>query len=106
MIRVALAAGMSVSLLVGGYWLGVQHTDARYIAEQLKLRNKQDELTQIVKDRDLKLAELQQAAETKRNDEVVKYKVVYEDRIKTVTVYQCVADSGLLDLYDVSHGVK
>ncbi len=37
--------------------------------------------------------------------EVTKRKVIYRDRIKDPTVRRCVADSGLLELIDASHGI-
>lgn len=38
--------------------------------------------------------------------EVTKREVIYRDKIKTVAVRDCVANSGLLDLYDATLGLS
>lgn len=55
--------------------------------------------------RDAQLAEAQQAASVVRHDTVTKREVVYRDRIKTITVRNCIDDSGLWDLYNASLGL-
>lgn len=37
--------------------------------------------------------------------EVTKREVIYRERIKDSVVHRCVADSGLLELIDASHGI-
>ncbi|MGL5727000.1 MAG: hypothetical protein ACRCYD_03985 [Plesiomonas sp.] len=110
-MRALMVKGILILVVVSvwfgaGYMTGAQHVRAEYIASELKLRNKQGELTRIVKDRDVALAAAQLEAATKRNSVTIEKEVIYRDKIKTVTVYQCVRDSGLLDLYDAVHGVK
>ena len=56
--------------------------------------------------RDQQLAEAQAAAGQVRTVEVIKREVVYRDRIKEVAVRDCVADSGLLQLYDATLGLS
>lgn len=56
--------------------------------------------------RDLQLAEAQTIAAQKRTETVIKKEVIYRDKIKTVSVRECVADSGLLDLYDATLGLS
>lgn len=55
--------------------------------------------------RDAQLAEAQQAASTIRTDTITKREVIYRDRIKVRTVRDCVADSGLFELYNSTLGV-
>ena len=56
--------------------------------------------------RDQQLAEAQQAASDSRTETIIKREVIYRDKIKTVAVRDCVADSGLLDLYDATIGMS
>lgn len=55
--------------------------------------------------RDQQLAEAQQEASDARTETIIKREVIYRDKIKTVAVRDCVADSGLLDLYDATLGL-
>ena len=56
--------------------------------------------------RDQQLAESQAAAAQKRTEIVIKKEVIYRDKIKDVAVRDCVANSGLLDLYDETLGLS
>ena len=56
--------------------------------------------------RDQQLAESQQAASEARTETIIKREVIYRDKIKTVAVRDCVANSGLLDLYDATIGLS
>ena len=56
--------------------------------------------------RDQQLAEAQQAASAARTETIIKREVIYRDKIKTVAVRDCVANSGLLDLYDATLGLS
>ena len=56
--------------------------------------------------RDQQLADSQAQAAQKRTDTIIKKEVIYRDKIKTVAVRDCVADSGLLDLYDATLGLS
>ena len=56
--------------------------------------------------RDQQLAESQAQAAQKRTETIIKKEVIYRDKIKTVAVRDCVADSGLLDLYDATLGLS
>ena len=55
--------------------------------------------------RDQQLAASQEEAAQKRTVVVVQKEVIYRDRIKDVAVRDCVANSGLLDLYDATLGL-
>ena len=56
--------------------------------------------------RDQQLAASQAESAQKRTEIVIKREVIYRDKIKTVAVRDCVANSGLLDLYDATLGLS
>ena len=56
--------------------------------------------------RDQQLADSQAEAAQKRTEIVIKKEVIYRDKIKDVVVHDCVANSGLLDLYDATLGLS
>ena len=56
--------------------------------------------------RDQQLAASQAEAAQKRTEIVIKREVIYRDKIKDVAVRDCVANSGLLDLYDATLGLS
>ena len=56
--------------------------------------------------RDQQLVASQEEAAQKRTEIVIKREVIYRDKIKDVAVRDCVADSGLLDLYDATLGLS
>ena len=56
--------------------------------------------------RDQQLADAQQAASEARTETIIKREVIYRDKIKTVAVRDCVANSGLLELYDATLGMS
>lgn len=56
--------------------------------------------------RDQQLAASQEEAAQKRTEIVIKREVIYRDKIKDVAVRDCVANSGLLQLYDATLGLS
>ena len=56
--------------------------------------------------RDQQLADSQALAAQKRTEIVIKREVIYRDKIKDVAVRDCVANSGLLDVYDATIGLS
>lgn len=56
--------------------------------------------------RDQQLADSQAQSAQKRTVVVVQKEVIYRDRIKDVAVRDCVANSGLLDVYDATLGLS
>ena len=56
--------------------------------------------------RDQQLAASQAEVAQKRTEIVIKREVIYRDRIKDVVVRGCVANSGLLELYDATLGLS
>ncbi|BAN16857.1 Rz-like spanin [Edwardsiella phage PEi21] len=61
---------------------------------------------QIVSNVDRVIAIGQEAVTVSRLKKTEEAKVIYVDRIKTVTVRDCVRDSGVLKLYDTSLGLS
>ena len=56
--------------------------------------------------RDQQLAASQREVAQKRTEIVIKKEVIYRDKIKDVAVRDCVANSGLLDVYDATLGMS
>ena len=56
--------------------------------------------------RDQQLAASQAEAAQKHTEIVIKKEVIYRDKIKDVVVRDCVANSGLLDVYDATLGLS
>ena len=56
--------------------------------------------------RDQQLAASQEEAAQKRTVVVVQKEIIYRDKIKDVVTRDCVADSGLLDVYDATLGLS
>ena len=56
--------------------------------------------------RDQQLAASQALAAQKRTVVVVQKEIIYRDKIKDVAVRDCVANSGLLDVYDATLGMS
>ena len=56
--------------------------------------------------RDQQLAASQEEAAQKRTEIIIKREVIYRDKIKDVAVRDCVANSGLLDVYDATLGLS
>ena len=56
--------------------------------------------------RDQQLAASQGEVAQKRTEIVIKREVIYREKIKDVAVRDCVANSGLLDVYDATLGLS
>ena len=56
--------------------------------------------------RDQQLADSQAESAQMRTEIVIKREVIYRDRIKDVAVRDCVANSGVLDVYDATLGLS
>ena len=56
--------------------------------------------------RDQQLADSLAKIAQKRTEIVIKKEVIYRDKIKDVAVRDCVANSGLLDVYDATLGLS
>ena len=102
----------------GAAWYHGYHTrDLSAISEAQALKLKRSEsanqawaerftLQAQLATRDQQLAESQDMAAQKRTEIVIKKEVIYRDKIKDVAVRNCVANSGLLDIYDATLGLS
>ena len=102
-IVASLCAGLLLGWLHGDWRVrGIEREAAERISEVVQQR---EELRGTLAATDLQLASAQAKASDVREVEVIKTKVVYRDRIQTVTVRDCVDSSGILQLYNAAHGL-
>ena len=105
---ILLAAGLSM-LTAWSWWL-YEHGRSVERGEQAQRANlawaERFTLQAQLATRDQQLADSQAQAAQKRTETIIKREVIYRDKIKTVAVRDCVADSGLLDLYDATLGLS
>ena len=106
----AVSIGLFCGSLYGAYLHGRSTATEEIESEQAKQHNKQwSELFALqgqLATRDLQLAEEQQKKAQIRTVKVIEKEVIYRDRIKNPDTAKCVADSGLLDLYNSAYGVS
>ena len=106
-----------VAAFVVGYGYGHHVTSVAAKADAQELALKQSEaanqawaerftLQAQLATRDHQLAASQEEAAQKRTEIVIKREVIYRDKIKDVATRDCVANSGLLDLYDATLGLS
>ena len=98
-----------------GYGHHVASVAAKVDAQELELSRADDAnkawaerftLQAQLATRDQQLAASQEEAAQKRTEIVIKKEVIYRDKIKDVVVRDCVANSGLLDVYDATLGLS
>ena len=98
-----------------GYGHHVASVESKVVAQKLELSRAGDAnhawaerftLQAQLATRDRQLAESQAEAAQKRTEIVIKREVIYRDKIKDVAVRDCVANSGLLDVYDATLGLS
>ena len=98
-----------------GYGYHVASVEAKADAQELELSRAGDAnkawaerftLQAQLATRDQQLAASQEEAAQKRTEIVIKREVIYRDKIKDVAVRDCVANSGLLDVYDATLGLS
>ena len=108
----ALVAAFGVGY---GYGHHVAYVEAKADAQELELSRAGDAnhawaerfaLQAQLATRDQQLADSQALAAQKHTEIVIKREVIYRDKIKDVAVRDCVANSGLLDLYDATLGLS
>lgn len=106
----AVSIGLFCGSLYAAYLHGRSTAKAEIESEQAKQHNKQwGELFALqgqLATRDLQLAEEQQKKAQVRTVKVIEKEVIYRDRIKNPYTAKCIADSGLLDLYNSAHGLS
>ena len=108
----ALVAAFGVGY---GYGHHVAYVEAKADAQELEL-SRAGEANQAwaerftlqaqLATRDQQLAASQGEVAQKRTEIVIKKEIVYRDKIKDVAVRDCVANSGLLDVYDATLGLS
>ena len=108
-------AAICLFLIGFGYGHHVAYVEAKADAQELEL-SRAGEANQAwaerfalqaqLATRDQQLADSQALAAQKRTVVVVKKEVIYRDKIKDVAVRDCVANSGLLDVYDATLGLS
>jgi len=102
---------------VAGFCYGyhVASVEAKVVAQRLELSRAGEAnqawaerftLQSQLATRDHQLADSQAEAAQKRTETIIKREVIYRDRIKDVAVRDCVANSGLLDVYDATLGLS
>ena len=104
---VSASAGLVAGLLVGwlhGDWR-VTKLEREALQRTVQVIEQRDELAGRLRVADLQLLQ-EQAKEAEIRERVVyREKLKYRDRIQAVTVRDCVADSGILQLYNAAHGL-
>ena len=110
-----VCAAISLLLIGFGYGHHVASVEATAKAQELALKQaatanqawaERFTLQAQLATRDQQLAASQEEAAQKRTEIVIKREVIYRDKIKDVAVRDCVANSGLLDLYDATIGLS
>ena len=105
-----IAAVLSIAAWTGSMWWAYLHgIETQQSAEYRRANELWAErwtLQGQLATRDAQLAQAQQAAKNVRTETVIKREVIYRDRIKTPAVRDCVANSGLLQLYDATLGLS
>ena len=98
-----------------GYGHHVASVEAKVTAQELELSRAGDAnaawaerftLQAQLATRDQQLAASQTEAAQKRTEIVIKREVIYREKIKDVATRDCVANSGLLDVYDATLGLS
>ena len=98
-----------------GYGYHVASVEAKADAQELELSRASEAnqawaerfaLQSQLATRDQQLAASQTEAAQKRTEIVIKREVIYREKIKDVVVRDCVANSGLLDVYDATLGLS
>ena len=108
-------AAICLFLIGFGYGHHVASVEAKADAQELELSRAGDAnqawverftLQAQLATRDRQLADSQAQVAQKRTVVVVQKEIIYRDKIKDVAVRDCVANSGLLDVYDATLGLS
>ena len=110
-------ACVAICLFLTGFGYGhhVAYVEAKADAQELELSRAGDAnkawaerftLQAQLATRDQQLSASQAQAAQKRTVVVVQKEIIYRDKIKDVAVRDCVANSGLLDVYDATLGLS
>lgn len=102
MTRLFMYAGVLVFTVMVGFFAGVNHELFKQLKTQQKITFERDKLQVKLNAKDIQIQQLQTDAATRQDNVIYKKEVVYRDKVKYVGVRQCIADSGLLELYDAT----
>lgn len=102
--------GLVLAVLGVSHWFaystGADSVELRHANATLVAIGQRDGYRDKLTIRDQELAEAQARANQVRTETIIKTEVVYRDRIKNSDTRQCIADSGLLELYDATLGLS
>lgn len=85
-----------------GYSQGKTSVKVSDFKAYVKATEKRDALQTKLNDADIALLESQRERDAARDKKVVKYVKVYRDRVKDPATAECLRDSGLFDVYNMS----
>lgn len=106
----AVSIGFFCGSLYGAYLHGRSTATNEIESGQAKQHNKQwadlFALQGQLATRDLQLAEEQAKKEQVRTVKVIEKEVIYRERIKNPDTVNCLANSGLFELYNSAHGLS
>lgn len=103
--KLAAVVGIAAVGFISGHHIGASGVQADYNEKLVEAWDSAYRLNQRLAQSDRKLAESQALVMQGVGVQVIKREVIYRDKIKDPAVRDCVADSGLLDLYDASLGL-
>ena len=102
---IAIVMTITGAFLVGRS-TGVSYERLKQTESLNKAHEQRDKLQIKLDQSDQSLVAEQYKKQQVRVETVIKKEVVYRDRIKNITVHDCVRDSGVLELYDASLGMS
>ncbi|QHJ84232.1 MAG: hypothetical protein [Caudoviricetes sp.] len=97
-----IAAAILLVVATMGFVTGVHHNQFKELKIQQKLVADRDKLQVSLTQKDQQIQQLQTVQNEKQDKVIIQKEVVYRDKIKEADVRKCIADSGLLGLYDAT----
>ena len=97
-----IAAAILLVVATMGFVTGVHHNQFKELKTQQKLVADRDKLQVSLTQKDQQIQQLQTVQNEKQDKVIIQKEVVYRDKIKEPDVRKCIADSGLLGLYDAT----
>lgn len=104
-VKLAAVVGIAAVGFMSGHYIGASGVQAGYNEKLIEAWDSASRLNQRLVQSDRKLAESQALVMQGVGVQVIKREVIYRDKIKDPAVRDCVASSGLLELYDASLGL-
>ena len=102
MNKMLIGAAALIFALAVGFFTGVHHDQFKQLKIQQKITVERDKLQTTLNEKDQKIQQLEGEAAARQDKVIYQKEVVYRDKIKNADVRKCVADSGLLGLYDAT----